>query len=237
MSESISTLERIKLAQNGDSSECGKIIEENSPLIWSIVRRFFGRGVDPDDLYQLGCIGMMKAIKGYSFEYGTMFSTYAVPKISGEIRRFLRDDGIIKVSRSIKTAAYKISAAREQLYKDLGREPHLSEISEATGIPCEDIASFENANCGADSLQRELCEDGMCLEDSIGTDEIEEDVLTKVMLADAIATLNETEQKIIKLRFFKSLTQEQTAKILSISQVQVSRLERKAIEKLKRKIG
>lgn len=239
MSYSTATIEKISEAQNGNTYVCGKIIEENSALIWSIARRFFGRGVEPDDLYQLGCIGMMKAIQGYNAEYGTMFSTYAVPKISGEIRRFLRDDGIIKVSRSIKSASCKIFSAREQLRRTLGREPTVSEISAETGIDIEDIATCENVSFGADSLQRDLYEDGngTTLQDSIGTDSHEEEVLTKVMVSDAIAALNDTEQKIIRLRFFKSLTQQQTAKILNVSQVQVSRLERKAIEKLRRKIS
>lgn len=239
MSYSTATTEEISEAQNGNTYICGKIIEQNSALIWSIARRFFGRGVEPDDLYQLGCIGMMKAIKGYDSAFGTMFSTYAVPKISGEIRRFLRDDGIIKVSRSVKAASFKIFTAREQLKKTLGREPTVSEISAQTGLDIEDIATCENVSFGADSLQRDLYdnESGTTLQDSIGTDSHEDEVLTKVMVSDAISTLNDTEQKIIRLRFFKSLTQQQTARILDISQVQVSRLERKAMEKLRRRIS
>ena len=154
----------IKAAQQGDRELAGRLVEENSGLIWSIVRRFFGRGVDADDLYQLGCVGFLKAIEGFDESFGTKFSTYAVPKISGEIRRFLRDDGTVKVSRSIKEQANLIRNARTQLEQRLGREPLLSELSKETGVSPEEIAFAETATGPAESLHRESGEDGFTLE-------------------------------------------------------------------------
>ena len=137
--------ELLKAAAQGDEQACEQMLRENSGLIWSIVRRYYGRGVEPDDLYQLGCLGFIKAIKGFDFAFGTQFSTYAVPKIAGEIRRFLRDDGAIKVSRSMREQAATIFAAREKLKNTLGREPALSELSEETGLSAEEIAQCELA--------------------------------------------------------------------------------------------
>ena len=155
--------ELLKAAAQGDEQACEQMLRENSGLIWSIVRRYYGRGVEPDDLYQLGCLGFIKAIKGFDFAFGTQFSTYAVPKIAGEIRRFLRDDGAIKVSRSMREQAATIFAAREKLKNTLGREPALSELSEETGFNAEEIAQCELAVAAPDSLQRETG-DGLTLE-------------------------------------------------------------------------
>ena len=143
MSEDIYLL--LRMAQGGDKEAAGRLIEENSGLIWSIARRFFGRGVDPDDLYQLGCVGFLKAIDGFDESYGTRFSTYAVPKISGEIRRFLRDDGMVKVSRGVKEQAQQIRSARMALEQRIGREPTISELARETGMSAEDIAFAETA--------------------------------------------------------------------------------------------
>ena len=153
----------IRAAQGGDREAAGRLIEENSGLIWSIARRFFGRGVDPDDLYQLGCVGFLKAIDGFDMEFGTKFSTYAVPKISGEIRRFLRDDGTVKVSRGIKEQAAQIRAVRMALEQRLGREPTISELAKEMGLSPEDIAFAETATGPAESLQRENGDDGFTL--------------------------------------------------------------------------
>ena len=158
----------IRLAKQGDREAAERLVEENSGLIWSVARRFFGRGVDPDDLYQLGCVGFLKAIDGFDEGYGTRFSTYAVPKISGEIRRFLRDDGTVKVSRGIKEQAAKIRQARIKLEQRIGREPTMSELSRETGIAPEDIAFAETATGPADSIQRETGEDGFTLELVLG---------------------------------------------------------------------
>ena len=144
----------IRMAQNGDEAACAQLMEENSGLVWSIARRFFGRGVDPEDLYQLGCVGLLKAIRGFDTRYGTRFSTYAVPKISGEIRRFLRDDGAIKVSRGMKERSRAVLLARCEMEQALGREPTLSELSARTGLSAEELATAETAVSTAESLQR-----------------------------------------------------------------------------------
>ena len=211
---------------------CEQMLRENSGLIWSIVRRYYGRGVEPDDLYQLGCLGFIKAVKGFDFAFGTQFSTYAVPKIAGEIRRFLRDDGAIKVSRSMREQAATIFAAREKLKNTLGRKPALSELSEETGFNAEEIAQCELAVAAPDSLQRETG-DGLTLEGMLGGESPEDGLIERIALREAIDELPEREKMTILLRFFKGLTQEQAARLLGVSQVQVSRLERRAIEKLR----
>lgn len=225
--------ELLRTAQVGDKGAMERLVTENAGLIWSIARRFFGRGVDADDLYQLGCIGFLKAVQGFDERYGTQFSTYAVPKISGEIRRFLRDDGAVKVSRGIKERAASIRTARAALEQCLGREPTLSELAEETGVTPEDIAMAELATGPTDSLQRENGEDGITLEQMIGDDGQEERLVERVSLRTAIDCLPEREQRVIALRFYHGMTQEATARILEVSQVQVSRLERRAVEKLR----
>ncbi|MEG1242722.1 MAG: sigma-70 family RNA polymerase sigma factor, partial [Oscillospiraceae bacterium] len=147
--------EALRASKDGDNDATERLIVENSGLIWSIARRFFGRGVDADDLYQLGCVGFLKAITGFDESYGTQFSTYAVPKISGEIRRFLRDDGAVKVSRGIKEQAQVIRNARNALEQEQGREPTLSEIAEYTGFDVAEIATAETAVGPTESLQKE----------------------------------------------------------------------------------
>ncbi len=225
--------ELLRTARVGDKGAMEQLVTENAGLIWSIARRFFGRGVDADDLYQLGCIGFLKAVQGFDEGYGTQFSTYAVPKISGEIRRFLRDDGAVKVSRGIKERAAAIRTARAALEQRLGREPTLSELSEETGVTPEDIAMAELATGPAESLQRENGEDGLTLEQMLGDDGQEERLVERVSLRTAIACLPEREQRVIALRFYHGMTQDAAARILGVSQVQVSRLERRAVEKLR----
>lgn len=229
------TPELLQAAKDGDNEACTKILEENAGLIWSVVRRYYGRGVEPDDLYQLGCLGFLKAVRGFDTAYGTQFSTYAVPKIAGEIRRFLRDDGPIKVSRGVKERAASIYASRARLTAELGREPVLSELSADTGLSAEDIAATETAAGPVASLQMETAE-GFSLESVLGDGGMEEHVVERVALRAAIEELSEREQQVILLRFYKSMTQERTAKILGVSQVQVSRIERKAMEHLRRKL-
>lgn len=226
------TAELLEAAVQGDEQACEQMLRDNSGLIWSIVRRYYGRGVEPDDLYQLGCLGFIKAVKGFDLTFGTQFSTYAVPKIAGEIRRFLRDDGAIKVSRGIREQAATIFAAREKLKNTLGREPVLSELSEETGLRPEEIAQCELAVAEPESLQRETG-DGLTLEGMLGSESPEESLVEKIALREAIEVLPERERMTILLRFFKGLTQEQTACLLGVSQVQVSRLERRALEKLR----
>lgn len=219
-------------AQNGDDEACQQVLLENSGLIWSIVKRYYGCGVEVDDLYQLGCIGFIKAVKGFDLTYGTQFSTYAVPKIAGEIRRFLRDDGAIKVGRSVREKGQMLWSVRERLRQQLGRDPRLSEVAQETGLGIEEIASIDLANGTPESLQQETAE-GLTLESTLGTDGPEEHLVEKIALREAIDALPERERMTILLRFFKGLTQQQTACILEVSQVQVSRLERKGLHRLR----
>ena len=216
-------LDLLRAAQDGDRQACERVVEENSGLIWSIVRRYYGRGVEADDLYQLGCLGFLKAVRGFDFAYGTCFSTYAVPKIAGEIRRFLRDDGTIKVGRTIRERANLLYGVRERLRGELGREPVLSELAEATGLTAEEIARTELATDPPDSLQRET-EDGLALEGMLGTEAPEEGLVERIAVREAVDALPEKERMTILLRYFRGFTQEQTARVLKVSQVQVSRL-------------
>ena len=225
-------MELLRAAQAGDREACEQAVLENNGLIWSIVRRYYGRGVEPDDLYQLGCLGFLKAVQGFDFSYGTCFSTYAVPKIAGEIRRFLRDDGTVKVGRTIREQAQLLYTQRERLRHDLGREPVLSELVEATGLTVEEIARTETATEAPESLQQELA-DGLTLEGTLGTDAPEEGLVEKLALREAIDRLPEKERMTILLRYFKGLTQERTARVLGVSQVQVSRLERRGLRRLR----
>ncbi len=226
-------LERIAAAQQGDQEACDQLVRENAGLIWSIVRRYYGRGAEPEDLYQLGCMGFLKAIRGFDPDYGTQFSTYAVPKIAGEIRRYLRDDGAVKVGRGLREQALSIFAARERLHHQLCRDPTVSELAAETGLTAEEIAAAELAAAPPESLQQELG-DGLTLESTLHSGESEEAMVEKIALRSAIDTLPESEKKTILLRFFKGLTQAQTARILSVSQVQVSRLERRALDRLRK---
>lgn len=229
MSELLTLLDR---AQNGDNDACQQVLTENVGLIWSIVKRYSGCGVDTDDLYQLGCIGFIKAVKGFDLTYGTQFSTYAVPKIAGEIRRFLRDDGSVKVGRSLREKGQTLFYTRERLRHTLGREPQLSELAQETGMTVEEVAAVELANGPLESLQQETI-DGLTLESTLGTDSPEEGMVEKIALREAIDSLPERERITILLRFFRGMTQAQTARILKVSQVQVSRLEHKGLAKLR----
>ena len=224
-------------AREGDNDACEQLLEENGGLIWSIVRRYYGRGVDPEDLYQLGCLGFLKAVRGFDPAFGCQFSTYAVPKIAGEIRRFLRDDGAVKVSRGLKERGTAIRQARERLSGRLGREPTLSELSEETGLSPEEIAAADEAALPVASLQMESGEDGFTLERVVGADGMEERLVEQLSLREAVAGLPERERQVIILRYYRSFTQEQAARVLGVSQVQVSRIERKAVQKLREKLG
>lgn len=231
------TLKLLRLAADGDREAAERLCEENSGLIWSVARGFFGRGTDPEDLYQLGCVGFLKAIDGFDESFGTQFSTYAVPKISGEIRRFMRDDGAVKVSRSIKEQSQQIRSARHRLEQKLGREPALSELSAETGLSPEEIAFAETATGPAESLQRETGADGFTLEHVLYDADAEERMLEHVSLRYAIERLPEKERKTLYLRYFHGMTQEAASRVLGVSQVQVSRLERRAIEHLRQELA
>ena len=225
--------ELIARSQSGerDATEC--LVEENSGLIWSVAKRFLGRGAELDDLYQLGCLGFLKAIEGFDLQYGTQFSTYAVPKIAGEIRRFLRDDGAVKVSRSIKEQAATIKSTRNRLTAALGREPSIQEISRQTGFSPEEIALAETATAATESIQRETGEEGFSLENILTDTESEERMVEKIALRQAIDALPERERMVIQLRYFHSLTQQRVAAVMQVSQVQVSRIEKKALGMLR----
>ena len=206
--------ELLEAARQGDNRACEQVLEENAGLIWSIVRRYYGRGVEPDDLYQLGCLGFLKAVRGFDPSFGTQFSTYAVPKIAGEIRRFLRDDGTVKVSRGMKERGAAVWGARRRLVAEMGREPTASDA----------VAS----------LQAETGEGGLTLEGMLGTGGMEEDVVERLTLRSAMEELPEREQQVLLLRYYKNLTQIQCARVLGVSQVQISRLERRAVDRLRK---
>ena len=229
----LDTLSLLDAARGGDNDACERLLLENSGLIWSVARRYYGRGVDSEDLYQLGCLGFLKAVRGFDTSYGTQFSTYAVPKIAGEIRRFLRDDGSVKVSRGLKERAMALRQCRQDLYHRLGRDPTVGELAQATGLEPEDIAAAETATLSVASLQSQTGEDGFTLESILGCDGMEEEVVERLALRQAIDALPDRERKVILLRFYKNLTQERTARILGVSQVQISRMERRAIGHLR----
>lgn len=225
----------LEAARAGDNDACERLLEENSGLVWSIVRRYFGRGADPEDLYQLGCLGFVKAVRGFDPALGYQFSTYAVPKIAGEIRRFLRDDGAVKVSRGLRERGGSIQKARSRLQTELGREPTLSELSAETGLEPEEIAAAETANAPVSSLQMELG-DGLTLEQMVGDEGMEENLLERMALREAVRSLTDRERQVVELRYFRGLTQDKTAQILAVSQVQVSRIEKKAMAALREKL-
>lgn len=227
------TEELIALSKAGDKQAGERLVKENAGLIWAVVRRFLGRGAEADDLYQLGCLGFLKAIEGFDLEYGTQFSTYAVPKISGEIRRFLRDDGAVKVSRGIKERAATIKTARSRLMQELGRDPTIQEIAERTDISPEDIAIAETATASVESIHQEAGDDGFTLENILTDTETEEAILEKISLRQAVEKLPEREKTVIKLRYYHGLTQERVSKVMKVSQVQISRIEKKALLRLK----
>ena len=225
--------ELIARSQAGDEGAAQTLVEENSGLIWSVARRFLGRGTEAEDLYQLGCLGFLKAVEGFDLDYGTQFSTYAVPKIAGEIRRFLRDDGAVKVSRSLKERSSMIKATRVRLMSALGREPTIQELSRQTGLSPEDIAIAETATSATESIQRQTGEEGFSLENVLTDTESEERMVEKIALRQAVEALPERERLVIQLRYFHSLTQQRVAAVMKVSQVQVSRIEKKALTLLR----
>lgn len=227
------TITLLRAAQSGDREAAGRMVEENAGLIWSIARRYFGRGVEPDDLYQLGCLGFLKAIDGFDEAYGTRFSTYAVPKIAGEIRRFLRDDGTVKVSRGLKERAALIRSVRKEMEQTLGRDPTVSELAERTGFSAEDIAVAETAALPAESLQQPAGDDGFSLEQMLGDWTQEDRLVEYVALRQAIEQLPEKERQVIFLRFYHGMTQVRASRVMDVSQVQISRLERRAMKRLR----
>lgn len=232
----------ISMAKAGDKQAQSILVERNTGLVWSIVRRFQNRGHETEDLFQIGCIGLIKSIKKFDTSFDVKFSTYAVPMIVGEIKRFLRDDGIIKVSRSLKETSNKARITREVMTKELGREPSINELSQRLNIPAEDLVMAIEAAYVPESLFNSVGEGDnspILLIDRINDEysENESDLIDKITLEQVLDTLKPREKQIIILRYFKEKTQVQIAKFLGISQVQVSRIEKKILEELKQKIS
>ena len=230
----------IARAQEGDREAREVLIEKNLGLVRHIVKRFAGRGYDMEDLFQIGSIGLIKAIDHFDLTMEVRFSTYAVPMITGEIRRFLRDDGMLKVSRSLKELAVKIGAARERLEFSLGREPTIEELARQVGASREEVAASMEAGAEVESLYRPLGreeENSGCLMDKIAETVSENDrLLDRLALGELLAGLGEKEQSIIRMRYFENRTQTEIAKTLGISQVQVSRLEKKILFQMREKL-
>lgn len=231
------TLQLIERARNGDKEAREQVITENIPLVWSIVRRFANRGQELQDLFQIGSIGLMKAIDKFDNSFDVKFSTYAVPMITGEIKRFLRDDGMIKVSRSLKETAGRVRMAQEQLSKQLGREPTIEEIGEELDMEIEDIAMAVSANSEVESLYKTIYQgDGSAIylidKLELMSDE-EENLLNKIALQKVMDTLDGKDKELIELRYYMNWTQTDIAKKFGISQVQVSRLEKKILKKMR----
>lgn len=231
-------LELISQAQKGDKQVRDTLIEENLGLVHHIVKRFLNRGYDAEELFQIGCIGLMKAIDHFDTDYDVKFSTYAVPLIMGEIKRFLRDNGIIKVSRTLRENAWKIKNAQRDLGGPSGREVTIDEIAAATGLTVEEIVMAQEADVEVESLSKVVYQgDGsqISLGDRIADEKNEHEVmLNHLFLEQLLEALSEDERYLIKLRYFDNITQTETAKHLGISQVQVSRLEKKILEKMKK---
>ena len=225
----------LEQAAAGDRGAEARLIEENSGLIWSIARRYYGRGAEPDDLYQLACVGFIKAVRGFDPALGNEFSTYAVPKIAGEIRRFLRDDGAVKVSRSVKERSVRVRRIQSELESRTGRSPTVSELAEAAGLTVEEVAACEQADVAVDSFERELSGGGR-LGDIVGDEGLEERACLYLSLGEALRTLPDRDRQVLALRFSRDLTQQQVSRIIGVSQVQVSRIETRAIQALREKL-
>lgn len=232
------TIALIRKSHDGDKKAREQLVEENIGLIWCVVRRFGGRGVEMEDLFQIGSIGLLKAIDKFDLNYDVKFSTYAVPMISGEIRRFLRDDGMIKVSRSLKELSYRSLKAGEKLTDRLGREPTMEELSEELGVEKEELVQAMEAGGEVDSLYRPIHQkegSEIRLLDKIEEKEKSEDkILDRMILKELLETLNADERRLIWLRYFADRTQSDVGKIMGISQVQVSRMEKRIMENLRK---
>jgi len=225
----------IKKSQDGDQEARDTIVQKNMRLVWSVVQRFLNRGYEPDDLFQIGCIGLLKSVDKFDLSYDVKFSTYAVPMIIGEIQRFIRDDGSVKVSRSLKELGNKIRRAKDELSKNLGRIPTISEIADYLNISAEDIILAQEASRQPSSIHETVYEndgDPITLLDQID-DGNEGKWFDKIALKEAIRELDERERLIVYLRYYKDQTQSEVAERLGISQVQVSRLEKKILQQMK----
>ena len=234
------TIVLIQKSHEGDKEARARLVEENTGLVWCVVKRFYNRGVEMEDLFQIGTIGLLKAIDKFDLNYDVKFSTYAVPMITGEIKRFLRDDGMIKVSRSIKELGFKVSAVRESLSGSLGREPTLEEISEALEVSKEEVAASLEAGCQVESLYAPSGsgeDNTLSLIDKVAEEKEENEMLLdRMVLGELLKSLEKKQREIIVRRYFYNQTQTQIAEILGISQVQVSRMERKILREMREKL-
>ncbi|MBB6635461.1 RNA polymerase sporulation sigma factor SigF [Cohnella thailandensis] len=229
----------IALSQSGDGTARETLVSSNIRLVWSVVQRFSGRGYDSEDLFQIGCIGLLKAVDKFDLSYDVKFSTYAVPMIIGEIQRFLRDDGTLKVSRSLKEMANRVRKAKDELSKRHGRQPTIGEVAEELGVTPEEIVFAQEANKPPTSIHETVFEndgDPITLMDQIA-DESQEKWFDKLALTQAIQGLSDRERLIVFLRYFRDQTQSEVASRLGISQVQVSRLEKKILQSIKEQIA
>ncbi len=230
-------LDYIRKAKDGDENAKSEIFLRNEPLIKSIIRRFKGKGVEYDDLYQIACIGFLKAIKNFDESFGVKFSTYSVPMIIGEIKRYMRDNGAVKVSRTLKMLANKINRYVESYQTLNDRSPNIEEIAESFGISAEEaVVALDSARMPVSLYEKFDDEDETReLIDKLPSEDKEDDILTKIQLSSIIEGLTERERKIVMLRFFRDKTQTETAESLGLSQVQISRLENKILEKIRLK--
>ncbi len=228
----------IAKAKNGDNDALGKIIEENSGLIWSIVKRFLGRGYEKEDLYQIASIGFIKAVRKFDFEFNVKLSTYAVQYMIGEIKKFLRDDGIIKISRTTKELGVKIKILERDYLIRTGEHLSITDIAKALNVSEEDICTSIEANKVIESINQELKDGGVEKIDRIVINNDEQNkIVDKITILELIKSLNIREKRLIILRYFKEKTQMQVAKIMGISQVQVSRIERRILKELRKKMA
>ena len=240
MLDNLTVLELVKKAQNGDKDAKNDLIEENSPLIKSVIKRFVGKGIEYDDLFQLGCMGFLKAIKNFNSEFGVKFSTYVVPMVLGEIKRFLRDDGMIQVSRALKSLNLQISRFVENFSKVEGRSPSVEEIAQNFNVEQQEIIMAMDSSKMPISIYSPIEDDSESL--SL-IDRIEGDEDSNLKLIDSIAIkelikgLNPRDKRLIMLRYYFDKTQSEIAKELDISQVQVSRLENKILENFRNKLA
>lgn len=234
------TIVLIQKSHEGDKEARARLVEENTGLVWCVVKRFCNRGVEMEDLFQIGTIGLLKAIDKFDLNYDVKFSTYAVPMIAGEIKRFLRDDGMIKVSRSLKELSYKAYLCREKLQERFGREPSVTELAGELGVEPEELMVALDASSGVESLHKPIYQsDGqeVSLMDRLPwRAEPEEEVLDHLLLKELLGGLEKEERQLIYLRYFADRTQAQAGKELGISQVQVSRLEKKILKSMREQI-
>ncbi|EST11682.1 RNA polymerase sporulation sigma factor SigF [Sporolactobacillus laevolacticus] len=225
----------IKMSQSGDHDARDRLVQKNMRLVWSVVQRFINRGYEPDDLFQIGCIGLLKSVDKFDLSYDVRFSTYAVPMIIGEIQRFIRDDGAVKVSRSLKETGIKVRKKKDELSKSLGRNPTVSELADALDLSPEDIVLSQEAIRAPSSIHETVFEndgDPITILDQISDNESSK-WFDKMVVREAVEQLSDREKLIVYLRYFKDQTQTEVAERLGISQVQVSRLEKKILEEIK----